>query len=173
MNRIKITDFIKEDFEKYEDAIVGIFAICKKHDLYYDYNLINSLSSESKGFILKEYMKCLNSLPQYEGLEFKDSFNNKSKNELEKTDLDFINYDIEKIKTNIGNAVIRGDANLHGKWLNSLREALELKDKLENKDEIPINNTFNFSTNVDSINISEIEKIVKKVLDNGNERKYI
>lgn len=170
MNRIKTTDFIKGDFEKYEDVIIGIFAICKKHDLYYDYNLINSLSSESKGFILKEYMKCLNSLPQYEGLEFKDSFNNKSKNELEKTDLDFISYDIEKIKTNIGNAVIRGDANLHGKWLNSLREALELKDKLENKDKIPINNTFNISNNIDPNNISEIKNAFKQVLDSN--RRY-
>lgn len=173
MNKIKTTDFVKEDFEKYEDAIVGIFAICKKHDLYYDYNLINSLSSESNGFILKKYIRCLNSFPQYEGLEFKDSFNNKSKNKLEKTDSDFINEDIEKIKGNIASASTRGDVNLHGKWLNSLREALELKDKLENKNEIPVNNTFNFSTNVDSINISEIEKVVKKVLDNGNERKYI
>lgn len=173
MNIIKTTDFIKEDFEKYEDVIVGIFAICKKHDLYYDYNLISSLVSESKKFILEEYIKCLNSFPQYEGLEFKDSFNNRSKNKLEKTNLDFVNYDIEKIKTNIENAVIRGDANLHGKWLNSFRDALELKDRLENKDNIPVNNTFNFSTNVDSINISEIEKAVKKVLDNGNERKYI
>lgn len=152
MNIIKTTDFIKEDFEKYEDVIVGIFAICKKHDLYYDYNLINSLVSESKKFILEEYIKCLNSFPQYEGLEFKDSFNNRSKNKLEKTNLDFVNYDIEKIKTNIENAVIRGDVNLHGKWLNSLREALELKDKLENKK--PKNDLIRFETDVEIISDS-------------------
>lgn len=82
-----------------------------------------------------------------------------------RTDLDFINYDIEKIKKNIESASIRGDVNLHGKWLNSLREAMELRDKLENTNNIPINNTIVVNKSIDENDIKDII--------NMNLKKYI
>lgn len=55
----------------------------------------------------------------------------------ELSDLEFINKDIIKIRCKLIDSMKKGDpsidANTHGKWMNSLRDALELKWKLENK----------------------------------------
>jgi hypothetical protein len=59
--------------------------------------------------------------------------------EEEKSDIDFINDDIKELKVKISNALQKDDINAHGKWMNSLRDALELRDKLQGNIENIIN----------------------------------
>ncbi|NRU52540.1 hypothetical protein [Clostridium beijerinckii] len=83
------------------------------------------------GNMLGEYLKRVNTMPQFE----KYRYNQKVINE-EKSDIDFLDDDIMRIKKNMKQSTFQNDANAHGKWMNSLRDALELKEKLllkENK----------------------------------------
>lgn len=72
------------------------------------------------------YLKMVNSLPQYK--EY--GCNQKVINE-EKSDIDFINDDILMVKRNMKKATFQNDANAHGKWMNSLRDAFLLRERLE------------------------------------------
>jgi hypothetical protein len=75
---------------------------------------------------LSEYLKKINSLQQYIDYRYKAI-------EEELSDLEFLNEDIKKVKEHIQHTLKDHDVNAHGKWLNSLRDAIELRDKLENK----------------------------------------
>lgn len=75
---------------------------------------------------LSDYLRKINSLPQYK--EYKYKIINE-----EKSDIDFINDDIRELKVKISKSLEKEDFNAHNKWMNSLREAIELRDKLENK----------------------------------------
>jgi predicted ATPase len=73
---------------------------------------------------LSEYLRKINSLPQYKEYKYRVVTE-------EKSDIDFINDDIKQLKKNIQNALDNHDYNTHGKWMNSLRDALELRCKLQ------------------------------------------
>ena len=130
---------------KVEYSKFGIVHICKLYNLYYDYNLWNDTNKNYEGRdkidIFIRYISTLSSLKQYIDKKFKDSvFVNKLEFSdilipvKEKSDLDFINEDIEKLKSNIEKSInVSGDFNAHNKWMNCLRDALELRDKLEDK----------------------------------------
>lgn len=138
-------DCLQNEFERYkqkDDAYdkIPFLIICRKYNLYYDDNLVESL--HEKKFILKEYLKIIKTLPQYKGLYFKDSFNKINENSLSeyfgdvKDDIDFIEKDIIIIKNHIINSLDTGDINAHNKWMNNLRDALELKNKLNEKNNL-------------------------------------
>ena len=79
---------------------------------------------------LGHYLKDINSLPQYNKYRIKV---------VEKSDIDFINDDIKQLKKNIENAIQKEDFNAHNKWMNSLRDAIELRDKLQGNNDCTIN----------------------------------
>ena len=148
------------------DFCIDLKNLCKEFNMVFDiklFNIINNKRENLKSKLL-EYIKCISSLKQYYGKEYRDSIfvDSRDNNKSEKnSDLDFINYDIEKIKKNIESASNRGDANLHGKWLNSLRDAIELRNKLENTNNIPINNTIVVNKNINEDDIKNIIKNMK------------
>jgi hypothetical protein len=143
------------------DIKKSIYKLCKEYDLPYDNKHIDNLckSTESCSGVLKTYIKNISSLSHYERgfeecvvhlgeigteasikltSEYKNTWNNSLKDLEEKSDIDFINDDIKRIKIHIQKALENDDVNQHGKWLNSLRDALELRNKLEGKHEICI-----------------------------------
>jgi hypothetical protein len=77
------------------------------------------------GSMLGEYLKKINTMPQFE----KYRYNQKSETK-EKSDIYFINDDIKQLKKNIEKAIQNNDFNSHNKWMNCLRDALEIRDKL-------------------------------------------
>lgn len=79
-----------------------------------------------------------------------------------KNNLDFVNKDIEVLKGFIINSLDRNDINAHNKWMNNLRDALELKNKLENKTDTY--NTFNINVSKD-VDIENITKQLTKILN--------
>jgi len=108
--------------------------ICEKYNLYYDVNIAERIiSSENKDYKIGSYIKEISSLRQYIDKKFKDSIfvSNETYEVTEKSDLDFVNEDIIKLKRNIKKS-INGDFNAHNKWMNCLRDALELREKLIN-----------------------------------------
>ena len=100
----------------------------------------------------------------------KDSFNS---NELSEyfgdalDNIDFIKKDIQTIKNYIINSLDKGDFNAHNKWMNNLRDALDLKNKLENRTDTY--NTFNINISSD-MDINEfVEKLnyyIRKSVNN-------
>lgn len=92
-------------------------------DEYRDSNNIGKLS---------DYLRKINSLPQYKEYKYKIVAE-------EKSDIDFINDDIEQLKKNIQKSLDNYDFNAHNKWMNSLRDAIELRDKLQGNKEYVIN----------------------------------
>lgn len=111
----------------------SMMILCGKYDLYFDINLLKGSASETLG----AYMRQINSLPQYRSKRFKDSVFNKEDNKDSDVDtekmstIDFLDMDIEKVKKNILKSVNDGSVNEHGKWLQSLRDAVRLKQDLE------------------------------------------
>lgn len=73
---------------------------------------------------LSEYLKRINSLPQYKDYRYKVI------NE-EKSDIEFINDDIKGVKEHIEYSLKQHNVNEHNKWLNSLRDAFLLRERLE------------------------------------------
>lgn len=75
----------------------------------------------------------------------KTNINTPYVNEEDSSNIEFLERDIASIKERILKALDRDDANLHNKWMNNLRDALELKNKLENKTDTYNNNTYNIN----------------------------
>lgn len=111
----------------------SIYFLCKEYNLPFDGKIIKDGVSCSQS--LRDYIRQISSLPQYKNVGFEDKIietglDLASKN-IELSDIDFINEDIKRIKENIVSALDKNDINSHGKWLNSLRDALELRDRLQ------------------------------------------
>jgi hypothetical protein len=135
-----ITDI--DDSLKIKDKI---HYMCKKYNLYYSDSVVDSAISESltennsenhyKEF--STYLRIISSLRQYNGLKFKDSIyiNDNAKpieqESKEKSDIDFINDDIKGVKYHIEYSLKQHNVNEHNKWLNSLRDAFLLRERLE------------------------------------------
>lgn len=98
--------------------------MCEDYNLPFVVSLISLHNDVNYIERLKLYIKDISSLPQYKNMTY---FVQK-----EKSDIDFLNDDIKGVKEHIEYSLKQGSVNEHNKWLNSLREALELKDKLEN-----------------------------------------
>jgi hypothetical protein len=131
------------------DTKKSIYKLCKQYNLPYDSRLIDSLceSTESCSGVLKTYIRHIHSLNQYK-VSFDDYVMNNSNDTIsefgvntsveikEKSNIDFIEEDIKQIKINIQKSSESNDVNAHGKWLNSFRDALALREDLrrfENK----------------------------------------
>jgi len=82
----------------------------------------------------------------------------------EKSDIDFINDDIKELKIKISKSLEKEDFNAHNKWMNSLRDAMELRDKLQgNKDCIINIGTIMVKDDTDISKLSEeLSKITKR-----------
>lgn len=117
------------------DVKEAIKYICSKYDLPYDEQLIKN--NTSKTGELKNYIKDISILKQYENKGFDDECTIVKNKELSSKDIaeldaiDFLELDIKNIKIKMINSLKKDDVNAHGKWMNSLRDALQLKDKLE------------------------------------------
>jgi len=115
--------------------------ICKKYNLYYDINIVDRIvNSDNKEYKIGHYIKEISSLRQYINKKYKDSVFEKDDDIIieEKSDIDFINDDIEKIKEHIQVSMKNHDFNSHNKWMNCLRDAIELREKLIMKEAIEI-----------------------------------
>lgn len=138
-----------------KDVKKSICRVCQEYDLPYDEGLVNVIIVEFKvknyagtnSSIFKRYMSDIECMSQYKNRHFKIdtkvklgdgpmaslilSDNGESNSYGPKSDLDFIEEDIIRVKVNIEKASKLGDVNAHGKWLHSLREALDLKERLK------------------------------------------
>ena len=164
---------LQKEFDGYIDKDdiynkIPFLLICRKYNIYYDDGLIESL--EGQKFPLIKYLSEITLFPQYKGLHFKDSFNNIKENKLSeyfgdgKDDIDFIEKDIQTIKNYIINSLDKGDFNAHNKWMNNLRDALDLKNKLENKTDTY--NTFNVNISKD-MDINEFAEKLNYYIKNS------
>lgn len=114
--------------------------ICEKYNIYYDLNIVNSICKENCNdkYKLGKYFKEINSLKQYKDKKYKDSILTRRELKQKKVedwnDLEFLNIDIKNIKINMLNSIDKEDFNAHNKWMNSLRDALELREKLLSKE---------------------------------------
>jgi len=165
-------DCIKKDYlAEYEkvdnDFRQALIIMCTKYNIYYDENLMQSSKDnniEDGWNLFQQYIKYISSLRQYIGLKYKDSIWENKKSSIgnysdilipveEKSDIDFINDDIKQLKKNIEKAIQKEDFNAHNKWMNCLRDAIELRERLQGikeniinigtimvKDEVDINN---------------------------------
>lgn len=127
--------------------------ICEKYDIPFIFSLIyyhkDIINIKEK---LESYMNDVSSLPIYQ-----------SNNKEEKSDLDFINDDIKQLKKNIEKAIQKEDFNAHNKWMNCLRDAIELRETLKGGSKYTINlGTVNVNSNSAEDLINELTKIVSK-----------
>jgi hypothetical protein len=152
-------DCIKKEYlSEYEkvnnDFRQTLIIMCTKYNLYYDENLMQSSKDsniEDGWNLFQQYIKCVSSLFQYQKLKYKDSIflakdikpeDINTDNTIiikEKTDIEFINDDIKGIKNHIEYSLKQHDHNAHNKWMNCLRDAIELRDKLQGNKENIIN----------------------------------
>lgn len=112
------------------DVKEAIKYICSKYDLPYDIKLIKN--NTSKTGELKNYIRTISSLKQYEYKGFVEHYHEPKNKTENMSDIEFLERDIESIKIKMSDSLDRDDVNAYGKWMNSLRDALQLKDKLEN-----------------------------------------
>jgi len=112
------------------DVKEAIKYICSKYDLPYDKQLIKN--NTSKTGELKNYIRTISSLKQYEYKGFVEHYHEPENKIDNMSDVEFLERDIENIKIKMSDSLDRDDVNAHSKWMNSLRDALQLKDKLEN-----------------------------------------
>lgn len=101
-------------------------ALCEDYNLPFVVSLINNYTNRNFIERLNFYIKDITSLPQYKNMTY---FVKK-----EKSDLEFVNEDIKQLKKNIEKAIQNGDFNAHNKWMNCLRDAIELREKLIQKE---------------------------------------
>lgn len=166
------------EYEKVNnDFRQALIITCTKYNIYYDENLMQSIKEnniEDGWNLFQQYIKYISSLPQYNGLKYKDSVwsdkNIHTKTgisediiENEKSDLDFINDDIKQLKKNIEKAIQKEDFNAHNKWMNCLRDAIELRETLKGVNKYTINlGTVNVNSNSAEDLINELTQIAKK-----------
>lgn len=107
---------------------------------------------------LSEYLKRINSLPQYKDFKYKIITE-------EKSEIDFINDDINQLKNKITKALGNDDFNAHNKWMNCLRDAIELRERLQGNNDYTINiSTINIQNETDANEfIEELSKLTKRI----------
>lgn len=105
------------------------------YDIFFNDNGIDEYRGLKNDSKLSLYLKKINSLPQYSIYGYKEE----QKINKEKSDIDFINEDINKLKQNIEKSIRNNDFNAHNKWMNCLRDAIELREKLQGNKESIIN----------------------------------
>jgi hypothetical protein len=148
----------------------SIYEICKEYNLPYDEKMIQKYINANKScsYVLKVYMKDINSLPMYNDEKFHThkvhlgdentkasatvysdkgnalfTINDEEIGKVEeKSDIDFIEEDIKQIKRNIQKTSANNDVNAHGKWLNSFRDALTLREDLKRLEKKQNDNTY-------------------------------
>jgi hypothetical protein len=122
--------------------------MCKEYNLPFVQELIyyheNVLNIKDK---LECYMNDISLLPMYQNKIITK----------EKSDIDFINEDIKGVKEHIEYSLKQHDFNSHNKWLNSLRDALELREKLQGNN----NNTFNIK--IHEIRTDSFDEIIQAI----------
>jgi hypothetical protein len=160
-------DFLKKEFEMFlnnkKDITEAMKCMCRKYDIYYNIEVLSNIISNNdiNVYIFGKYIKEINSLKQYEDKKYKDSINEniiiKKVLTDDKSDIDFINDDIKGLKHNIQNALYNKDFNAHNKWMNSLRDAIELRDKLQGNS----NNVFNITVN--EMKAVDFENIIESI----------
>ena len=160
-------EFVKHD----------LLYICKTYNLYYDITLWNC-EEEYKDDIktFSNYIRLLSSLMQYRDKKYKDSvfladgitldnINTENATTIkEKSDIDFLNEDIKQLKKNIEKAIQKEDFNSHNKWMNCLRDAIELRDRLQGNTDCIINiGTIMVKDETDITKLTdELSKIAKR-----------
>lgn len=162
-------EYLSEYKKVHNDFRQALVIMCTKYNIYYDENLMNYVKKNivnDNWTLFQGYIKCISSLAQYNGLKYKDSVwknNNTSiSNYLdilipveEKSDIDFINDDIKQLKKNIEKTIQKEDFNAHNKWMNCLRDALELREKLQEHN----NTTKNFNVLFTLKNINQTSNV--------------
>lgn len=150
----KIYKLFNEDFEK------TLKAMCEDYNLPFVTSLISSHTDMIFIERLNYYIKDITSLKQYYDMNYSDSIGVK-----EKSDIDFINEDIKQLKKNIEKAIQKEDFNAHNKWMNCLRDAIELRERLQGESLYTINvGTVNVSsTNAEDF-INELTKLAENRL---------
>jgi hypothetical protein len=141
-----MSDLMNYKSDNFEDILIHI---CRKYNLYYDINIIDTIQKDSYDRMFSIYIKNINSLAQYKDKKHKDSvfYNDRKIGSFfeyvnvkeEKSDIEFINDDIKQLKKNIEKSIQKEDFNAHNKWMNCLRDAIELRDKLQGNKEYVIN----------------------------------
>lgn len=116
-----------EDFEK------TLKAMCEDYNLPFVVSLVSAHNDVNFIERLNYYIKGITSFPQYFNMNYLESIGKK-----EKSDIDFINEDIKQLKKNIEKAIQKEDFNAHNKWMNCLRDAIELRERLNKNDRITI-----------------------------------
>ena len=135
--------------------------ICKEYNLPFVKNILWKLHGNESENNIKEifvgYIKDITSLPQYKNKTYCE----------EKSDIDFINDDIKQLKKNIEKAIQNEDFNAHNKWMNCLRDAIELREKLQGVKENIINiGTIMVKDEVDINNLTEeLTKMTKRQIN--------
>jgi hypothetical protein len=123
--------------------------MCKEYNLPFVQELIyyheDVLNIKEK---LECYMNDISLLPMYQ----------KTDEIKTKSDIDFINDDIKELKIKISKSLEKDDSNAHGKWINSLREALELREKLQG-----VNNNSSFNISIGEIALSNFDEIIENI----------
>jgi hypothetical protein len=128
--------------------------MCKEYNLPFVYELIYYHEDISNiNDKLESYINDISLLPMYQ-----DSSDIK-----EKSDIEFINDDIKQLKKNIEKAIQKEDFNAHNKWMNCLRDALELREKLQGNN----NNTFNIT--IGDIKNIDFDKVMKEIISKSKE----
>lgn len=125
------------------------------YDIFFNDNGIDEYRGLKNDSKLSLYLKKINSLPQYSTYRYKEEqITNK-----EKSDIEFINDDIKELKIKISKSLEKEDFNAHNKWMNSLRDALELREKLKEHNDISKNYNILFTLN----NINDSDEFECKV----------
>lgn len=129
------------------------------YEIFFNDNSIDEYRGLKNDSKLSLYLKKINSLPQYNTYRYKEE----QKMNKDESDIDFINKDIEGIKGHLKIAMRTHDFNAHNKWMNCLRDAIELRERLQGGSKYTINlGTINVNSGNAEDLINEIVKIAEK-----------
>jgi hypothetical protein len=137
------------------DFGVTIDWMCKEYDLpFVDQLIYYHKEIENIKDKLECYINDISLLPMYQN----------SNDVKEEPDIDFINDDIKQLKVKILKTLEKDDFNAHNKWMNSLRDAIDLRDKLRGNKDTTINiGTIMVKDDTDINKLSEeLSKLTKR-----------
>lgn len=136
MKNTKLNEIINYYNSTKGDIYATIFETCKYFDLVYDVDLIYQIKNSPNGykFIFKEYLRRINSLPQYNKLSFKDSKYTTLSNKLNKgkkideslNTLGFLNKEKTSLEQKISEMLKKGDIETYKNLIIAYKEVLRL-----------------------------------------------